>query len=64
MEGNGMVRARWDNDEDWTETYSEREWNEMMKQAYKILAPKDNEDLLRRLIVAIPKKSIVNRLET
>ena len=56
VEGNGMVRARWEDDEGWTEIHSEREWKEMMERAYEIPAPEDNGDLPRRLIVAVPKK--------
>ena len=56
VEGNGMVRARWEDDEGWMKIYSEREWKEMMEWAYEIPAPKDNGDLPCRLIVAVPKK--------
>ena len=64
VEGNGMVRARWEDDEGWTEIYSERKWKKMMERAYLILAPENNGDLPPRLIVAVPKKTdIVGKLE-
>ena len=31
VEGNRMVRARWEDDEGWTEIHLEREWKEMME---------------------------------
>ncbi len=65
VEDNEVIRASWKDDEDWMEIYSEREWKEMMDQACKIPAPKNNGGLPRRLIVAVPKKiGIVNKLET
>ena len=56
VEGNGMVHARWEEDEGWTEIHLEREWKEIMEQAYEIPVPKDNGDLPRCLIVAVLKK--------
>ncbi len=65
VEGDGVVRATWDDDEGWTEIYSEREWKEMMQRASEIPAPEDNGDFPRRLVVSVPrKKGIVSRLET
>ncbi len=64
MEDNRVIRASWEDDEDWTEIHSEREWKEMIDQACEITAPEDNGGLLRRLVVAVPKKKgIVSRLE-
>ena len=64
VDSNGMVRARWEDDEGWTEIHSERKEKEMIEQAYEIPAPEDDGDLPRYLIVAVPKKSIDSRLET
>ena len=58
-----MVCARWEDDKGWTEIHSEREWKEMMERAYAILVPEDNWDLPYRLIIVVPKKSIVSRLQ-
>ncbi len=64
MEDNGVIRASWEDDEDWIEIYSESEWKEMIDRACEIPASKDNGGLLCCLVVAMPKKkSIVNRLE-
>ena len=52
-----MVRARWEDDEGWTEIYLEREWKEIMERTYEIPAPENNGNLSRRLIVAVPKKN-------
>ncbi len=41
MEDNGVIRASWEDDEDWTEIHSEREWKEMMDRAYEIPALED-----------------------
>ena len=51
-----MVRARWEDDENWTEIHSEREWKEMIKQEYEIPVHENNRDLSHCLIVAVPKK--------
>ena len=51
-----MVRARWEDDEGWTEINSKREWKEMMERVYEILALEKNGDLPHHLIVAVPKK--------
>ena len=56
VEANGMIRARWEDDESWTKIHSKREWKEMMEQAYEISAPENNGDLPYRLIVAVLKK--------
>ncbi len=65
MEDNGVIRASWEDDEDWTEIHSKREWKEMMDQVCEIPAPEDNGGLPRRLVVAVPKKKgIISRLET
>lgn len=37
----------------------------MMKQIYKISAPKDNGGLPRRLVIVVPKKKgIISKIET
>ena len=65
MEDNWVMRASWEDDEDWTEIHSEREWKEMMDQACEIPAPEDNGGLPRRLVVAVPKKrGMVSRFKT
>ncbi len=65
VEGDGVVFATWDDDEGWTEIYSEREWKEMMQQVFEITSPEDNGGFPRRLLVSVPrKKGMVSRLET
>ena len=54
-----MVRAIWEDDESWTEIYSEQEWKKMIERACEIPAPEDNGDLLCHLMVAIPKKALL-----
>ena len=56
VKSNRIILARWEDDEGWTEIHLEREWKEMIERAYKISKPKNNKDLLRHLIVAVPKK--------
>ncbi len=64
VEDNGVICASWEDDGDWTEIYSEREWKEMMYWACKIPVPKDNRGLSCHLVVAVlKKKDIVSRLE-
>ena len=56
VEGNEIVRARWEDDEGRTEIHLEREWKKMIEQIYEIPAPENIGDLPRRLILAVPKK--------
>ncbi len=64
MEENRVIRASWEDDEDWTEIHSKRELKEMIDRACEIPALEDNGGLPRRLVVAVPKKKgIVSRLE-
>ena len=65
VEGDGLVRTTWDDDEGWTEINSEREWKEMMQRADEIPASEDNGGFPRRLVVSVlRKKGLVSRLET
>ena len=65
VEGDGVVFATWDDDEDWTEIYSERKWKEMMQRTCEIPAPEDNGGFPRRLVVSMSrKKGVVSRLKT
>lgn len=65
LEGNGIVRTNWEDDEGQTEIYSKREWKKMIEWAYKILVLEGNRSLSRYLMAAVPKiKGIVSRLET
>lgn len=62
---NGVICASWENDKNWIEIHIEKEWKEIIKQTSKILAPKDNGNLLCCLIIAISKrKDIISRLKT
>ncbi len=64
LEDNGVIRASWEDDEDWIEIHSEREWKKMVDRAYEISVLENNESLPRRLVIVVPKnKDIVSRLE-
>ncbi len=65
VDNNRVIRASWEDDEDWTEIHLEREWKEMIDRACKIPTPEDNGGLPHQLVVAVPKKrDIVSRLAT
>lgn len=53
------VHISWEDDDDWTDIYLEREWKNIMRWACKILTLEDNRYILRCLVIAVLIKKIL-----
>ena len=59
VKDNEVIYISWEDDKNWTEIYLEKKLYKMINWVYKILVLENNEDLPRRLVIAVPKKKLL-----